>query len=557
MSGKPSAARLAHERDDPRVQRRLAAVVQLDRADADVRALLDQPAVEHGVHVAALVGVLVDALRADVLVGPDLAEALRVLLGAAAAQVAHRHRLDVHVDRVVGGVRLGLAAVPLAAVGLVASLRVGRPPRTRNVGSLLILAECSPKARTAPERRGRRAAGHASQPARIAEFGRFPRAIIGPLRASSGAHGRPPEGERMEFEQIGKYKILAKIGQGAMGEVYKAHDPILNRYVAIKTISAASGSDDELRKRFQREAQAAARLNHPNIITVFDFGEEQRQDLHGHGAPRGHRPQGPHGRRPAARPRREARDHGADPRRPRLRPRQGGRPPRPQARQHPHPAERPDQDHGLRPGAPRLVRDDAGRRGDGHAQLHVARAGARRAGGRALGHLLAGRASSTSCSPTTSRSRPSRCTACCSRCSRRARRRPRWAPEPAARAWCRSSRRPAQGQGEALPERRRAEGGAARAATQPAGAAHGRQRRRDGPQRLVRAYAGAPGRGHAVRSQRRVGDGRLARRPAAAEGVRQLRARRPARLPRVAAHGGRLRDVRDVGDVGGSGRVGR
>jgi len=78
----------------------------------------------------------------------------------------------------------------------------------------------------------------------------------------------------MEFEQIGKYKIQAEIGQGAMGIVYKAHDPILNREVAIKTISAALGSDDDLRKRFHREAQAAARLNHPNIITVFDFGEE-------------------------------------------------------------------------------------------------------------------------------------------------------------------------------------------------------------------------------------------------------------------------------------------
>jgi hypothetical protein len=78
----------------------------------------------------------------------------------------------------------------------------------------------------------------------------------------------------MEFEKIGKYKILGEIGQGAMGVVYKAHDPILNRDVAIKTISASLGADDDLRKRFHREAQAAARLNHPNIITVFDFGEE-------------------------------------------------------------------------------------------------------------------------------------------------------------------------------------------------------------------------------------------------------------------------------------------
>jgi serine/threonine protein kinase/tetratricopeptide (TPR) repeat protein len=78
-----------------------------------------------------------------------------------------------------------------------------------------------------------------------------------------------------DLQQIGKYKILGKIGQGAMGEVFKAHDPILNRYVAIKTMSAAIGSDDELRKRFLREAQSAARLNHTNIITLYDFGEDQ------------------------------------------------------------------------------------------------------------------------------------------------------------------------------------------------------------------------------------------------------------------------------------------
>jgi serine/threonine-protein kinase len=79
----------------------------------------------------------------------------------------------------------------------------------------------------------------------------------------------------MELTKVGKYDITAKIGQGAMGEVFKAHDPILNRFVAIKTMSAAIGTDDELRKRFLREAQSAARLNHPNIITLFDFGEDQ------------------------------------------------------------------------------------------------------------------------------------------------------------------------------------------------------------------------------------------------------------------------------------------
>jgi len=77
----------------------------------------------------------------------------------------------------------------------------------------------------------------------------------------------------LEFHTFGKYEVLEEIGQGAMGVVYRAHDPVLEREVAIKTISASLGKDDELRKRFRREAQAAARLNHANIITIYEYGE--------------------------------------------------------------------------------------------------------------------------------------------------------------------------------------------------------------------------------------------------------------------------------------------
>jgi serine/threonine protein kinase len=77
------------------------------------------------------------------------------------------------------------------------------------------------------------------------------------------------------LEKVGKYKIVAKIGQGAMGEVYKAHDTALNRFVAIKTIAGSLGSDDQFRKRFHREAQSAAQLNHRNIVTVFEFAEDR------------------------------------------------------------------------------------------------------------------------------------------------------------------------------------------------------------------------------------------------------------------------------------------
>ena len=59
-----------------------------------------------------------------------------------------------------------------------------------------------------------------------------------------------------------------------MGEVYKARDPVLNRFVALKTMGVKAAPGDETLLRFQREAQAAAVLNHPNIVTVHDFGEE-------------------------------------------------------------------------------------------------------------------------------------------------------------------------------------------------------------------------------------------------------------------------------------------
>ncbi len=77
------------------------------------------------------------------------------------------------------------------------------------------------------------------------------------------------------MDQIGKYKIVSKIGQGATSHVFKGRDETLGRFVAVKTIAAEVSKDETLRKRFRREAESAAQLNHPNIITVYDFGEEQ------------------------------------------------------------------------------------------------------------------------------------------------------------------------------------------------------------------------------------------------------------------------------------------
>jgi eukaryotic-like serine/threonine-protein kinase len=77
------------------------------------------------------------------------------------------------------------------------------------------------------------------------------------------------------IKKIGRYKIVSELGRGAMGVVYKAEDPNLDRTVALKTIhlekSAEGGSD--YRKRFMLEAKAAGKLTHANIVTVHDFGE--------------------------------------------------------------------------------------------------------------------------------------------------------------------------------------------------------------------------------------------------------------------------------------------
>jgi eukaryotic-like serine/threonine-protein kinase len=74
---------------------------------------------------------------------------------------------------------------------------------------------------------------------------------------------------------LGRYKIVSEIGQGAMGVVYKAVDPIIDRTVAIKTINLNLSRQEleEYEARFQQEIKAAGRLNHPNIVTIYDVGK--------------------------------------------------------------------------------------------------------------------------------------------------------------------------------------------------------------------------------------------------------------------------------------------
>jgi serine/threonine protein kinase len=75
-------------------------------------------------------------------------------------------------------------------------------------------------------------------------------------------------------ERIGRYQVLERIGRGAMGVVYRARDEAMGREVALKVLTADIEDDPDIRARFLREAEAAARLSHPNIITIFDVGEE-------------------------------------------------------------------------------------------------------------------------------------------------------------------------------------------------------------------------------------------------------------------------------------------
>ncbi|NBS55607.1 MAG: serine/threonine protein kinase [Betaproteobacteria bacterium] len=97
---------------------------------------------------------------------------------------------------------------------------------------------------------------------------------LGPLRAP-GKLLMATAGS--EIKRLGRYDIVAVLGKGAMGVVYAGMDPRLHRKVAIKTILKSALDEDTAREytmRFDREAQAVARLNHPNIVQVYDFGAE-------------------------------------------------------------------------------------------------------------------------------------------------------------------------------------------------------------------------------------------------------------------------------------------
>src|SRR5258708_9875175 len=80
-----------------------------------------------------------------------------------------------------------------------------------------------------------------------------------------------------EFQKLGKYEVRRELGRGAMGIVYEGFDPNIERVVALKTIRAEQLVGEhapDVIARFRREAQAAGRLSHPNIVAIYDFGED-------------------------------------------------------------------------------------------------------------------------------------------------------------------------------------------------------------------------------------------------------------------------------------------
>ena len=82
-----------------------------------------------------------------------------------------------------------------------------------------------------------------------------------------------PKGDR-GLRKLGKYELLGELGRGAFGIVYRAKDPVINRMVALKTITSAVAGNPSLLDRFYREAQSAGSLQHPNIVTIYDMGDE-------------------------------------------------------------------------------------------------------------------------------------------------------------------------------------------------------------------------------------------------------------------------------------------
>ncbi len=203
----------------------------------------------------------------------------------------------------------------------------------------------------------------------------------------------------VQAEFADRYEVLAAIGHGGMGAVYKAKQKQPERVVVLKVMLSGRFASEKYRIRFEREAQAIARLKHPGIVSVYEYGEVHGQPVLQHGVRRGLQRAGVR-HPPSPGQARHLPADGKDSARSGLRPPARHHPPRPEAGQ--HPGRRPGQSAAarLRPGAAggrpvgRGRRRDRRRRGDGHAVLHEPGADAGAGGGDrpAQRRLLDGRA---------------------------------------------------------------------------------------------------------------------------------------------------------------------
>ncbi|RZJ05403.1 MAG: HAMP domain-containing protein [Rubrivivax sp.] len=110
------------------------------------------------------------------------------------------------------------------------------------------------------------------QPVQPAQSAESAESTAAPATAAP-AQAAEPAGQATQPRQVGRYRLLERLGRGGMASVYRAHDPSIGRDVAIKFLHRTLCEDEDCRSRFLREARAAGALSHPNIVVVHDVGE--------------------------------------------------------------------------------------------------------------------------------------------------------------------------------------------------------------------------------------------------------------------------------------------